>query len=138
MKEKTVFDHEHNIVYYTKCTEESCPHEYVGESSRRVLEQVKDHNCRDTSSHIFKHCVATDHQFVSCNELRFVGRNYGNNKRKRKIAEVLLIKNLKPSINVQEKSIALKPFNQLRFLDAPIPMSFHRIYVAMSPFNFRF
>ena len=123
MKEKTVFDHEHIIVYYTKCTVESCPHDCVGESSRRVLEQVKDHNCRDTSSHIFKHCVATDHQFVSCNELRFAGRNYGNNKRKQKIAEVLLIKNLKPSINVQEKSVALKLFNQLHSLDAPIPMN---------------
>ena len=82
MKNKTVFHHEHNIVYYAKCPEESYPHDYVGESDRRVLERVKDHNGRDTSFHIFKHCVATDHQFVSCDDLRILDRNYGNNKRK--------------------------------------------------------
>ena len=82
MKNKTVFHHEHNIVYYAKCPEESYPHDYVSESDRRVLERVKDHNGRDTSFHIFKHCVATDHQFVSCDDLRILDRNYGNNKRK--------------------------------------------------------
>ena len=110
-KDINLFNHEHDIVYYTKCPEESCSHDYVGESGRRVLEQVKDHDGRDTSSHIFKHCVAADRQFVSCNDLRTVGRNYCNNKRKRKIAEALLIKNLKPLLNVQEESVALKLFN---------------------------
>ena len=41
-------------------------------TDRRVLERVKDHNGRDTSSHIFKHCVAAHHQFVSCDDLRIV------------------------------------------------------------------
>ena len=109
--EKTVFKHEHDIVYYANCPEESCPHDYVGESGRRVLERVKDHNDRDTSYHIFKYYVAADHQFSSCDNLRIVDRNYSNNKRKQKIAEALLIKNLKPSLNVQEKSVALKLFN---------------------------
>ena len=72
-----------------------------------MLDRVKNHNGRDTSSHIFKHCVAADHQFVSCDDLRIVGRNYRNNKRKRKITEALLIKNLKPLLNMQEKSVAL-------------------------------
>ena len=76
-----------------------------------MLERVKDYNGRDTSSLIFKHCVAADHQFVSCDDLRIVGRNYRNNKRKRKITEALLIKNLKPLLNMQEKSVALKLFN---------------------------
>ena len=111
MKDKTVFNHEHDIVYYAKCPEKSCPHDYVGESGRRVLERVKDHNGRNTSSRIFKHCAADDHQFVSCDDLKIVGRSYRNNKRKRKIAEALLVKNLKPSLNVQEKSVVLKLFN---------------------------
>ena len=37
-------------------------------------------------------------------------KNY-NNKWKLKIVEVLLIENLKPLLNVQEKSVALKLFN---------------------------
>ena len=36
-----VFNHEHDIVYYVKCPEKSCPDGYVGESGRRLLEQVK-------------------------------------------------------------------------------------------------
>ena len=114
VKDKTVFNHEYDIVYYAKCPEESCPHDYVGESGRRVLERVKDHNGRDTSSHIFKHGVAADHQFVSYDDLRITGKNYRSNKRKRKIAEALLIKNLKRSLNVQEKSVALQLINYIR------------------------
>ena len=60
VKNKTVFNHEHDIVYYDKSPEKSWTHEYVGESSRRVLERVKDHNGRNPSSHIFKHCVAAN------------------------------------------------------------------------------
>ena len=111
MKDKTSFNHEHDIVYYANCPEESCRHGYLGESGKRVLEWVKDHNGRDTSSHILKHFVAANHQFLSCDDLRIIGRSYLNNKQKRKIAEALLIKNLKSSLNVQEKSVALKLFN---------------------------
>ena len=63
VKNKTVFNHERDIVHYAKCLEKSCLHDYVGELGRRVLERVKDHNGRDTSYHIFKHCVAADHLF---------------------------------------------------------------------------
>ena len=74
VKDKTVFNHEHDIVYYAKCPEESCSYVHVGQSGRRVLERVKDHNGRHTSSYIFKHSVAVDHQFVSCDDLRIFGR----------------------------------------------------------------
>ena len=30
MKDKTVFNHEHDIVYYAKCPDKFCPHDYVG------------------------------------------------------------------------------------------------------------
>ena len=65
-----------------------------------MLERVKDHNDRDTSSHIFKHCVVADHQFVSYDDLIIVGRNYRNNEPKRKIVKALLITNLTPSLNM--------------------------------------
>ena len=41
---------------------------------------MKDHNGKDTSSYTFKYCVAADHQFISCSDLKIVGRNYSNNK----------------------------------------------------------
>ena len=128
MIHKTIFNHKHDIAYYAKCPEESCPHDYAGESGRGVLERVKDHNGKDAFSYIFKHCIAVDHQFVFCDNLRIAVRNYRNNKQKQKIAKVLLIKNLKLSLNVQEKSVALLLFNELRSLDAPRRMSFNCIY----------
>ena len=69
-----VFNHEHDNVFYAKCPEESCPHDCIGESGRTV--QAKDHSGKDSSSHNFKHCVVADHQFVFCDNLRIVGRNY--------------------------------------------------------------
>ena len=86
------------ILYHAVCQEESCPYDYVGESDRRMLERVKDRYGRDTFYHILKHCVAVDYQFVSCDDLSIVGRSYRNKKRKRKIVEALLIKNLKTSL----------------------------------------
>ena len=86
------------------------------------------------TSQISKNCVAAN-EFVSCYGL-IVGRSHRNNKQKRKIAEALLIKNLKPLLNVQEKSIALKLFHQSRFLEAPIPISFNSKCVAMKSSSF--
>ena len=40
-----------------------------------------------------------------------IGRGYRNNARRRKIAEALLVKKLKPTLNIQEKSVPLKLFN---------------------------
>ena len=74
VKNKTVFNHEQDIVHYAKWSEESFPHDYVSKSGRRVLERVKDHNCKDTSFHIFQHCEVADHQFVSCNDLSTVSK----------------------------------------------------------------
>ena len=103
-----LINHEHDIVSYAKCPRKSCTHDDVAESGRRALESVKDHNGRDTSSYFLKRCIVADHRFDG---LRIVGTNYLNNKSKQKTAKTLLIKNLKPSLNVQDKSVALKLFN---------------------------
>ena len=76
-----------------------------------MLEKVKDHSGRETSSHNFKHCVVADHLSVSYDDLRIVGKNYYKNKQKPKIVEAILIKNLKTSLNMQEKPVALNLFN---------------------------
>ena len=65
-----------------------------------MLEQIKDHNGRDASSE------AADHQFVVSVDLRISGRN-SQNKWQRKIVAALLIKNLKPSLNVKRSQLRL-------------------------------
>ena len=81
-----------------------------------MLERVKDHNGTDSSSHIFKYCVAADHQYVSRGDLKSVGRNCRYNKRKRKITEALLIKNLKPLLNEQWNQLHLSQLQLVAFL----------------------
>ena len=49
--------------------------------------------CFNSSSHVFKRCVAADHQFISSNDLRGFGRNYQRSK------------------SIVECAIALKLFN---------------------------
>ena len=47
----------------------------------------------------------------SFNSFKLIGDGFKNNSFKRKVSEVLLIKQIKPSLNVQEKSIELNFFN---------------------------
>ena len=62
IKTKTVKEHQHNITYYVECPEENCNESYVGETGRRLLERVTDHNGQDKNTHIFKHSVEREHR----------------------------------------------------------------------------
>ena len=45
------------------------------------------------------------------NNYKIVEKGYNNNVRKRKIAEALLIKEMKPTLSKQDNSVELKLFN---------------------------
>ena len=68
---------------------------------------MKDPNGRDKSSHLVKHSIESGHGPV-CR--RILAKGY-NITFKRKVAEAFLITKHKPSLNVQEKSVRLEPFN---------------------------
>ena len=111
IKDKTKFKHQHDLVYCVKCTEPSCRDNYVGETDRRITERIKDHSGRVHASHVVKHDTETSHTDVNTANFKIIDMNFSNNKRKRKIAESLWIKDLRPTLNVHEKSIPLKLFN---------------------------
>ena len=69
-----------------------------------------DHNKHDKNSHLLKHSREKNHQHVWENNFKVLGNNYCSNF-KRKISEALFIKQLKPSLNVKEKSIQLQLCN---------------------------
>ena len=100
IKDKSKFDHQRDLVYHAKCPSELCDENYIGECGRRMAERVKDHNRRDHKSYILKHSLETGHEHV-------ISRNFNGNKRKRKIAESLLIKQLRPTLNIHNKSVPL-------------------------------
>ena len=95
------FEEQHDIVYHSFCSAENCNENYIGESARRLDERMKDHNGRDRNSHLLKHSV----------ECVLIGKGYRNNTSRRKIAEALFINKMKPSLNIQEKSVKLELFN---------------------------
>ena len=105
------FDNEHDVIYHVKCLEESYTDDYIGESGTWVTECVKDHNERDKSFHMLKHCIEKNHTEVTMNDFKVIGHNYRNNVQKRKVEEALLIKQIWATLNVQEQSVALKLLN---------------------------
>ena len=86
------------------CSAENCSDDYVGESARRIIERVKDHGERDTKSHVLKHSSEKEHIEVTQEVFKIIVSNFKNSRLKRKIAEALLIKQKRPSLNVNQLS----------------------------------
>ena len=61
-KDKTKFEHQHDIIYQVKCTAENCPDSYTRESARHVIERVKDHGGKNTEAHVLKHSIEKNMQ----------------------------------------------------------------------------
>ena len=67
-------------------------------------------NKRDKNSHILKHSREEGQNHVWDKDFQVLGNNYCS-ALKRKISEALMIKQLKPSLNVKEQSIRLHFYN---------------------------
>ena len=62
-------------------------------------------------SNILRHSYQKNHKNVAENNFQILENRYKKKKFKRKLSKVLYIKELRPSLNTQETSVALKPFN---------------------------
>ena len=91
VKDKIDFKHNHNLIYHTKYSERTCIDDYVGQSARRIIERIKDHNARDHTSHVLKHNIEKSHKNVNTIDFKITDKNFHYNKRKSKIAEALSI-----------------------------------------------
>ena len=111
VKDRTLFSHNHDIIYTCNCPENGCPDKYIGETAKRISEKVLEHTGKDINSHLYKYSIETGHQTLQISNCQIIGNGYGNNWKKRKIAEALLIKELNPTLNKQDKSIPFKLFN---------------------------
>ena len=61
IKDQTKFQHKNNIVYDGKCPNINYKNDYVGETDRRSIERIIDHNKRDKKSHPLKHARDENH-----------------------------------------------------------------------------
>ena len=64
LKDKTKFHQQNSLVYYSRCLDETCNEDYVGETNKRIEERIIDHNKRDKNSHFLKHSGEKNHQHV--------------------------------------------------------------------------
>ena len=110
LKDKARFNHQNNLVYYSKCPDKRGNKDYVTETDRRIEERIMEHKKRDKKSHLLNDSLEKNHQHVWGNDFKVLGNNY-RSKFKRKIIEALFIKQLKPSQTVKEKLIQLQLYN---------------------------
>ena len=103
--------HQHDLVYHAKCPSQLRDKYYVGESGRRIAERVKDHNGRDHKSRILKHPLENGHERVKISDFSVIYKSFNGNKRKQKIAESLLNKQLRSTLNIHDESVPLKLLN---------------------------
>ena len=111
MKAKTLKEHHNDIVYFVKCSESQCSEDYTGQTARRLSERVLDHNGRDAKYHLVKHAIKKCHKYSKIEDFNIIGKSYRNNTFKRKVAESLLIKYIRPTLNTHEKSVREILFN---------------------------
>ena len=76
VKDKTDFQHKNSVSCHSKCPSVGCHKNYFGETNRRIVERIQDHNKRDKSSHLLKHTHEKGHTHVWENDLRILGNNY--------------------------------------------------------------
>ena len=108
VKDKIKFQHIDDTVYHGTFPETDCSENYVWETSHRISERVKDHASKDVHLHLFKHAVASEHEVLDVNNCNIMWKGYRKNTGKHKIAKAFLIKEIKPTLNRQDQTIALK------------------------------
>ena len=74
VKDKTKFEHNHDIVYHGICPETDCSENYIGETARRISERVKDHTGKDVHWHLFKHAVESGHEVLDVTNYSIIGK----------------------------------------------------------------
>ena len=111
VKDRTKFEHKNNVIYFGECSEKNCTNNYHGESAGRISDRIIDHGGRDQKSHLFRHAVVDENRNVSYDDFEIIEIGVRNNTCKKRVAEALLIKELRSTLNIQKKSIELKLFN---------------------------
>ena len=95
----------------TKCPESICNEDYLGKTGRRIIERSTDHCGKYKQWHLLRHALDNNHQTVDLKDFKIIDSSCYNNRLKRKVSEVLYIKQYKRALNTQEQSVQLKLFN---------------------------
>ena len=110
VKDKVNEKHLSNFIYRHECRNKKCNHSYIGETSRRKVLRTEEHGGKDKQSWIYKHSSTTKHPKAKDEHFEVLATNYAD-RRRRKLAEAMFIRDRKPSLNIQKESYRLKLFD---------------------------
>ena len=136
IKDKLEDNHRSNKVYQHDCQNSRCKESYIGETERRKEVRTKEHGGIDKQSWIYKHSTQTKHPKAKQSNFKILGSNY-DSRRKRRIAEALYIRDLKPSLNKQKESYKLSLFAWSDVMQAPCASDVN-YWLTWRPFDVRF
>ena len=111
VKDRTKFKSKQDIIYFGKCPEQNYTDNYLGESARRISARIMDHGGRDQKTYLFTHAIVKEHRSDSYNDFKIIGSGFRNITFKRNVAENMLMKEFRPTLNVPEMSVELKLVN---------------------------
>lgn len=107
IKHKSKFNHQHDLVWYAECLSGLCHEDNIHERGR-ISEPMMDYNGTDLKSYMLKRSVESGQKTVSKKDFEVLGKNCKKNTWKRKITGLLLIKQIRPTLNTHYKSVPLK------------------------------
>ena len=55
IKDKTNFEHQHDLICGVNCPISTCEDNYIGETARRIHKSIKEHGGKDHKSYMVKH-----------------------------------------------------------------------------------
>ena len=110
VKDKVNEKHLSNFIYRHECRNKKCNHSYIGETARRKVLRTEEHSGKDKQSWIYKHSSTTKHPKAKDEHFEVLATNYAD-RRRRKLAEAMFIRDRKPSLNIQKESYRLKLFD---------------------------
>ena len=113
IKDKVDDKHLSNFIYRHDCQNKKCKKrkkgDYIGETARRREVRTGEHGGKDKKSWVFQHSSSTKHPRAKDKDFEVLAVNY-TDRRKRKLAEAMFIRDMKPFLNKQKESYKLKLF----------------------------
>ena len=108
---KDAVDKQHlsNFIYKRECRNKKCKESYIGETARRRTVRTSEDGGKDHNSWIFQYSSSTKLPRAKDEDFEILASNY-NDRRKRKLAEAMFIRDMKPTLNQQKESFKLSLF----------------------------
>ena len=82
---------------------------YIGETNHRVVERIRDHSGRDKNSIVYRHYIMTSHGPITMADVQLIAKGF-KFEEQRELSETFLIKEQKPTLNIQNLFKSLKLF----------------------------